>query len=386
MENRKTKKPTEELEKGKWPSYVTEWKRAGYSGLVELYSRALEDKKTHFKHGGMVGYPGYDSGVVGRLSDMPEILESSHLIRVYEPAGWFYSTESLRKIADIWKEYGSGVISFHGAQGDMQLVGVEKDMIEPAFEELAKINFDIGSSGASVRTLATCAGPALCELCNIDTLDMFQTIGVHFIEDTHRPRFPYKFKIKISGCSNDCVAATARADFAIIGNFKDEIKIDQDALKEYPVEVIERVVARCPTKCMSYIDGGLGITMEDCTRCMHCINMLSKALSPGDDKGVTVLIGAKSRGRLGAFMGWVLIPFMEIEPPYTKLINVIEEVLEWWDENALMKERVGETIYRIGYNKFLSQAGKKLGIKPSPEMVVRPRANPFWSYSPGEVE
>ena len=49
----------------------------------------------------------------------------------------------------------------------------------------------------------------------------------------HRPSFPYKFKVKCSGCPNDCVAAIARADMSVIGVWKDDIRIDQAAVKAY---------------------------------------------------------------------------------------------------------------------------------------------------------
>lgn len=370
-------KPVEKLEKGRWPSFVTELKKAGYTGLLELYNKSLEDKRTHFKHGGMVCYPGYDSGVIGRLSDMPEILSTAHLFRVIQPSGWFYHTSLLRKIADAWEKYGSGILSIMGAQGNLQLVGVDTSNIEPAFENLAKLHMDIGGSGPAVRTLSACAGPALCELANIDTLDIHHNLTMHFIEEIHRPRFPHKFKIKIVGCPTDCLGSVARCDFAIVGNFSDAIKIDQEALKEYPEHEIKKVVKQCPTQCMAY-NGELKIDMDNCTRCMHCLNELPKALRPGDDKGVTLLIGARARGRLGAFLGWVLVPFMKIESPYDNLKRIIEAVLEWWDENGNPRERVGETIYRIGYTKFLRAIGEKTGIKPVPQMILRPRANPFW--------
>jgi sulfite reductase alpha subunit len=376
-------RPVEELEKGRWPSYVTELKKAGYTQLVELYNKALEDKRTHFKHGGMVGYPGYDAGVIGRLSDMPEILESAHILRVIQPSGWFYKTELLRKIAEVWEKYGSGVINLMGAQGNLQLVGIETDKIEPAFEELAKLHADIGGSGPSVRTLSACAGPALCELCNIDTLAIHHELTMYYIEEIHRPRFPHKFKIKVSGCANDCLGSVARCDFAIIGTFRDAIQIDEEALKEYSEEHIQKVVSRCPTGCMSYADGKLSIAMEDCTRCMNCLNELPKALRPGKEKGVTILIGGRARGRLGAFLGWVFIPFMKVEPPYNEIKEIVDAALEWWDENGNPKERIGETIYRLGYVKFLREVGEKVGkdlIKVSPHLIVRPRANPFWRY------
>ena len=52
-------------------------------------------------------------------------------------------------------------------------------------------------------------------------------------DEIHRPAFPYKFKIKFSGCPHDCVAAIARSDLSVIGNWRDNIRIDQAAVQEY---------------------------------------------------------------------------------------------------------------------------------------------------------
>ena len=46
---------------------------------------------------------------------------------------------------------------------------------------------------------------------------------------------------------------------------------------------------------------------------MHCINVLTRALSPGDDKGVSVLIGGKRTLKIGDLMGTVIIPFRKLE-------------------------------------------------------------------------
>ncbi len=371
-----------ELEKGKWPSYVTEIRKAGYEGLLKVYGKALEDKMTHFIHGGMVGVKGYDAGVIGRMTDMPDVMKTSHLLRVIPPAGWFYTTEALRKICDIWDKYGSGVINFHGATANLQLVGIETEKIEDCFNELVKLGWDLGGSGPDFRTPAACLGPAYCEFAMIDTLDIYHEIVMSYIEDIHLPMHPYKFKVKIAGCPNDCVAAGARADLAIIGTWRDNIKIDQEKLKEYPEEVIKRAVERCPTQCMKYENGKLEINDEECNKCMYCINLMPKALRVGDDRGATILIGARARGRIGSFLGWVLIPFMKLEKPYKELKDLIKKLLDWWDEVGNPKERIGEAIYRIGMGKFL----RDVGIEPVPQMIYRPRANPFWYYWPGEVE
>jgi sulfite reductase alpha subunit len=73
---------------------------------------------------------------------------------------------------------------------------------------------------------------------------------------------------------------------------------------------------------------------------------------------------------------------MKLKPPYEELKELMYKLLEWWDENGRTKERIGETIYRIGAGKFL----KETGIPVHPTIVQAPRTNPFWFYWPGEVE
>ena len=113
------KKMTDELEKGPWPSYVKEIKRAAKRSpaakdLVGVQELSFKDKVTHWKHGGIVGVTGYGGGVIGRYSDVPEQfpnVESFHTLRVNHPAGWFYTTKALRKICDIWEKVRDIAIS-----------------------------------------------------------------------------------------------------------------------------------------------------------------------------------------------------------------------------------------------------------------------------------
>lgn len=375
----------DELEKGPWPSLVKEIKRTGYKGLLKLYELAYKDNVTHWGHGGMVGYPGYDAGVIGRMSDRHDLLRDCHTIRMIEPAAWFYNTKKLRKFCDIWDKYGSKLINFHGATGDLQVLGIPTDNIQPFFEEAAKEHWDIGGSAGDFRTLSCCNGPARCEMACIDTLDIYQEITMDVLEDMHRPRYPYKFKLKIAGCPTDCVAGVARADFTIMGTWKDDMKIDQKEVQNYAKggDVnIDTIVSKCPTKAMEWDGNELKVNNDECIRCMFCLQKMSKALSPGDDRGATILIGARARGRYGAFLGWVLVPFIKVKPPYKEIKDLYWKLINWWDENGRTKERIGETIYRMGTGKFLHETG----LKALPQMVKAPRNNPFWFYWPGEIK
>lgn len=376
----------DELEKGPWPSYVKEIKRmakknAAAKELLELQELSFKDKITHWKHGGIVGVTGYGGGVIGRYCDVPEKypnIASFHTMRVNHPGGWFYTTKALRQLCDVWEKFGSGMTNFHGSTGDIILLGTTTENLQPCFDALTEIGFDLGGSGSALRTPTACVGPARCEWSTIDTLNIIYDLTMEFQDEIHRPRWPYKFKIKASGCPNDCVAAIARADFTIIGTWKDSLRIDQKAVREYVsngFDVKADVVDRCPTNALEWDEKAkeLNLIPQDCVRCMHCINKMPKALRPGLDRGATILIGGKAPILKGAFLSWVLVPFMKLEPPYTELKDLLRKIYDWWDENGRTRERVGELIERLGLRTFL----KAIGLKPVPQMISRPRANPY---------
>jgi len=380
----------DDLEKGPWPSFVKDMKDAAEKSvaakdLMRQLEASYTEKIGHWKHGGIVGVKGYGGGVIGRYSDVPERfpgVEHFHTMRVNQPAGWFYNTTSLRALCDVWDKHGSGLTNFHGATGDIILLGTTTDHLQPCFDDLAELGFDLGGSGSAMRTPSCCVGPARCEWACFDSLNVTDTITRTFQNQLHRPMFPYKFKIKVSACPNDCVASIARSDLAIIGTWKGNIAIDQDQVRAYAANGMDlqaEVVALCPTDCMTWDGKTLTIDDKECNRCMHCINLMPKALQQGKERGATILVGGKAPIVHGALLSWVAIPFMKLEPPYEELTDLINRIFEWWDENGKMRERLGELINRQGMSKFL----KAMGLKPAPQMVKRPRANPYYFWREG---
>lgn len=385
----------DQLETGPWPSFVTEIKRMApekpaAQDLLGQLELSYEEKKGHWKHGGIVGVMGYGGGVIGRYSDMPEQfpnVSEFHTMRINQPSGWFYTSEALREICDIWERKGSGLTNLHGSTGDLILLGTVTDELQPTFNEYSEKGWDLGGSGSDLRTPSCCCGMARCEFACIDTMDICNNFTHTFQDELHRPMWPYKFKIKVSGCANDCVAAIARSDFAILGTWRDDIRIKQDAVREYVekgLDIQDLVIDRCPTSCMSWDGKELVIDNKECVRCMHCINMMPKALRPGEDKGATILIGGKATILQSAFLGWVLVPFMKFdkENDYEEAKDLLDKIWEWWDEHGKVRERVGETICRLGMRNFL----RAVELEPIPQMVFKPRANPYFFWWPEEVK
>jgi sulfite reductase alpha subunit len=374
----------DELEKGPWPSFVKEMKSAASTSesaedLLKQLELSYQEKMGHWKHGGLVGVLGYGGGVIGRYSDaakqFPKIAQF-HSLRVNHPAGWFYTSGALRTICDIWERHGSGLTNMHGSTGDIILLGTTTEELEPAFQELAQAGFDLGGSGSSLRTPSCCVGMARCEWACYDAMKLCYDLTMAYQDEMHRPPFPYKFKIKCAACPNDCVASIARADLSIIGTWRDEIQVEDEEVASYAdagLDIEREVCDLCPTKCMEWNGTKLVIDNHNCVRCMHCINVLPKALRPGNDRGAVVLIGGKAPIMQGALLSSVLIPFV----PASELLETLQELLrriwDFWGEYGNNRERVGELVQRVGLPAFLDG----IGLEPVPEMVSSPRDNPY---------
>lgn len=402
----------DELEKGPWPSFVTDLKQQAETkpecwdilGQLEL---SYKDRITHWKHGGIVGVFGYGGGIVGRYSDVPDQfpgVEHFHTVRVAQPSGMYYSTENLRALMDLWEKYGSGVTNIHGSTGDMIFLGTRTENLEPLFWDLThELGQDLGGSGSNLRTPSCCLGVSRCEWSCYDTQEVCHSLTMHYQDEIHRPAFPYKFKFKFSGCPNDCVAAIARSDFAVIGTWKDKIRIDQAAVKKYidndpaypscggahkgrdwgKFDIRKEVLNLCPTRCMWMEGDELKIDDAECNRCMHCINVMPRALRPGVEKGASICIGAKAPILDGAQFGTLIIPFVQVtkDNDFQDLIDVIEKVWDWWMEVGKNRERVGETMQRVGLPTFLSV----MEIEPMPQHIQEPRSNPYVFWKEEEV-
>lgn len=386
----------DELEKGPWPSFVTGIKRLA---MQEEYGDMMVDLLGQLEHsyntrlgywkGGTISVFGYGGGIIPRFTElmgadgtpMFPACKEFHTIRVQPPAGNHYSTDMLRKLSDSWSKWGSGLVAFHGQTGNIMFIGTNNDNVQHFFDEINAYGWDLGGAGPCVRTAMCCIGAARCEQSCANEMKIHRLLVNNFIDDMHRPALPYKFKFKVSGCPNDCMNSIQRADMAVIGTWRDDMKVDQDQVKAFVADkgrkyVVDNVVTRCPTNALSLNDDDtLNVDNRNCVRCMHCINVMTKALSVGDDKGVTILIGGKRTLKIGDLMGTVLIPFMKLEneDDYEKLTELAEEIIDFWAENGLEHERCGEMIDRIGLVNFL----EGIGVEVDPNMIASARQSSY---------
>ena len=387
----------DELENGPWPSFISGIKKLRddhpderiqdvTSSLLGQLEHSYETRKGYWK-GGTVSVYGYGGGIIPRFSEVASAFPESkefHTIRVQPPAGNHYTTSMLRQLGDSWEKYGSGLQTFHGQTGNIMFIGTTTEDTQHFFDEINDYGWDLGGAGPCVRTAMSCVGASRCEMSNCNEHGIHRHLVNNFTDDVHRPALPYKFKFKVSGCPNDCQNAIERADMAIIGTWRDDMKVDQEEVKNYinakgengRQYYIDNVVSRCPTNALSLNeDNTLNVDNRNCVRCMHCLNVMPKALHPGDDKGVTILVGGKRTLKIGDLMGTVVIPFkkLETEEDYESLIELAEEMIDFWAENGLEHERTGEMIERIGLVNYL----EGIGLEVDPNMVSNPRQSSY---------
>ena len=386
----------DELENGPWPSFISGIKKLRdehpderiqevTSSLLGQLEHSYETRKGYWK-GGTVSVFGYGGGIIPRFSEVGSAFPESkevHTIRVQPPAGNHYTTDMLRQLGDSWEKHGSGLQTFHGQTGNIMFIGTTTEGTQHFFDEINDYGWDLGGAGPCVRTAMSCVGASRCEMSCANEHGIHRHLVNNFTDDVHRPALPYKFKFKVSGCPNDCQNAIERADMAVIGTWRDDMKVDQEEVKAYVAAkgrqyIIDNVVTRCPTNALSLNDDDtLAVDNRNCVRCMHCLNVMPKALHPGDDKGVTILIGGKRTLKIGDLMGTVVIPFkkLETEDDYENLIEMAEEIIDFWAENGLEHERCGEMIERIGLVNFLE--GVDFDLDVDPNMVSHPRQSSY---------
>ena len=380
----------DQLEDGPWPSFISGFKELAertkkpmLRGVMDQLEQSYQTKMGYWE-GGTVTVKGYGAGIITRYSKLKEEIPEAtefHTVRVQPAPAFHYNTKMLRELCDIWEKHGSGIIALHGQTGNIMLQGIDGAKTQECFDDLNQAGWDLGGAGAGVRTGASCVGPARCEQSCYDTLKAHKQVLDSFQGQMHRPEYNYKVKFKFSGCANDCTNAIMRSDIAVIGTWKDDIQVDEEEVKKW-IEakgvdaLVNTVINLCPTKAISLKDGGMVIDNSNCVRCMHCLNVMPKALSPGKERGASILVGGKNLLKVGVNLGSLIIPFMkmETEEEIEVFINLVDEIIDWWDENGLDHERMGETIERVGLKHFLDAIGQEATI----DMVNRPRNNPYF--------
>jgi len=365
---KKAEEYLKELEKGPWPSHVSEMRKTGYP--LHVYGVGLVARKSPW--GPSAVKTKRLTGVLARIARdwVPGGGEEVHF-RVFNTPGKFYPTDYLRKLIKISREYGVGLIEAVGQTGAIVINLKSKEVADKMIDALREVGTDVGGSGDAIRELNACVGPALCEFALYDTLRWFGEFKkdkrVH--DAIAVPGFPYKFKIKFSGCPMDCARAN-RADLGFIGVWKGAPEVDQELLKK-KIEAGEvdpkKLEASCPSGAITWDGKELKVDGARCKKCMNCIRAAFPAIKPGKERRVAVVVGGGSKGRFGPKLGW-FVGYLKPDEA-KKAIDLTFKIIEPWDKEAPAKNRLGDYILMEGLYKFIEKAG--IDLEDTPKLIEK---------------
>ena len=363
----------DELEDGPWPSFVKEMKKEAHrpmtrDALLQL-ERSYEEHLSHWKHGGLVGVMGYGGGVIGRYSDLADefpAVADFHTHRVNQP--WPGSTPATPSAPSATS--GTGTVRVSPTctvppGTSSSSVPTTEASSSPSSPTSPRTGFDLGGSGSNMRTPSCCVGPARCEWACYDTLKMPATTSPALPGRAAPSGLPLQVQVQVRGLPQRLRGLHRAPTCPIIGTWRDDIQIDQErsrSTRRRALDINAEVCGLCPTRCMEWDGTTLDIDNSNCVKCMHCINVMPKALKPGKERGATILIGSKAPIIGGALLSSVLVPFLEMKAPYEDLKELTEAIWDLWGEHGKNRERVGEFIQRVGLGNFLEE----IGLDPVP--------------------
>lgn len=132
----------------------------------------------------------------------------TYAITPHTPAGLVTSGQ-LRKIAAVADRYQVQKIKLTSAQR-IALIGLAEDNLDAAWDDLGT---QMGrSSGLCVRSVKICPGTDCCKRGLRDSV----AVGLEIDRRFHGLELPWKLKMGISGCPNDC-AETCIKDIGLVG-------------------------------------------------------------------------------------------------------------------------------------------------------------------------
>jgi len=138
--------------------------------------------------------------------------KETYAIAPHIPGGIITDFNLLRKIADVADKYGVKAVKLTSA-GRFALVGLRTEDLDQAWQDLG---LSPGAAiGLCVRSIKICPGTTFCRIGMQDAVG----VGLKLDEKYHGYSLPYKFKMGVSGCPNNCSESSVK-DVGLVGMAK----------------------------------------------------------------------------------------------------------------------------------------------------------------------
>ena len=141
--------------------------------------------------------------------------EGHFMVRIRIGAG-LATTGQLRKIAELSKQYGNGILHITTRQ-DIQIHEVDIENTPDVLEKLLAVGLSArGGGGNTVRNVSACSGSGICPNEKFEVAPYAVACAEYLLQDRSSFNLPRKYKIVFSGCPEDCALASV-ADLGFFG-------------------------------------------------------------------------------------------------------------------------------------------------------------------------
>lgn len=225
--------------------------------------------------------------------------------------------EQLAAIADIERKYGEGYVHLTSRQG-IELPFIKLEDVADVKEALAKVGLEPGACGPRVRTVTACQGNAICPGGLIDTFRLAAKIDqAYFARD-----LPHKFKIGISGCTNNCLKAEEN-DLGIKGGMLVR-------WRETACSFCGLCAAVCPRGAiqLNREESRLFFDEQACSHCGKCLKSCPSEAWEGQS-GYQVYFGGKYADEI--IVGQKLAPLICGEE---QVLRVVRQTIEFFEKHS----------------------------------------------------
>ncbi len=125
------------------------------------------------------------------------------------PGGIITDFNLLRKLADVAEKYGAQAIKLTSAQR-VAVVGLKEKDLDQVWADLGMVPG--AAIGLCVRSVKICPGTDFCRIGMQDAVG----VGLKLDEKYHGFELPFKFKMGVSGCPNNCAESSIK-DIGLVG-------------------------------------------------------------------------------------------------------------------------------------------------------------------------
>lgn len=265
-------------------------------------------------------------------------------VRTRCPAGRLTSAK-MRKLAQVADKYGNGELHTSVRQS-VEILHVNFKDIDAVRAELAEAGIEIASCGPRVRVPTACGGCSYNPNGWTDTIKLCLEVDRQFFGiDT-----PHKFKVAFAGCIIDCPHAR-HMDLGFAGIVDPQLD--------------KSTCSQCGSCALACTDNAIKMDQkgfpqyfrEKCIYCGDCVKVCPTSSWTAKRIGHKVFVGGKGgkHPRNADPVAYFV--------PDEKVHDLIEATLEWYQKNALRRERIGVALDRLGLEKFIQEVIIPLGLE-----------------------